>query len=381
MTAATHNPESGAEMDVALVVHDFDRNNGQGRYAIELTRRLRDRCRFTVYANTADPGALEGIVWERIPAWRRRHITAVFTFLAAVEARLIGRRHDLIHAQGLSSWRADVATVHMINAARVRRLSPARRRDRLFSQIVTPFERAFYRRRRLRHAIVMARMLGRELRQEYGWDRPLSVIPHGTDTEQFRPPADAAERGELRDRFRVPRDRWLWLFVGEAVKGLGQVIGQLPAFPQAHLLVVSRSQLAPFQEQARRLGVAERITFHGFEPRPELAYRAADAFVYPSAYDPFGMVATEAMASGLPVVVGCETGAAELVTAGVDGLLCDPAHPASLAAQLARLAADPAGAAKLGQAARATIRQHSWTACAEATLAVYRTVVETPRLS
>ncbi len=368
-------------MDVALVVHDFDRNNGQGRYCLELTRRLRDRCRFTLYANTADPTALEGIVWERIPAWRSRHITAVFTFLAAVEGRLLGRRHDLIHAQGLSSWRADVATVHMINAARVRQLAPARRRDRLFSRIVTPFERAFYRRRRLRHAIVMARGLERELREEYGWQKALHVIPHGTNTEQFRPPTEAAERAELRDRFRVPRDRWVWLFMGEAVKGLGQVIGQLPAFPQAHLLVVSRSQLAAFQEQARRLGVGDRITFHGFEPQPELAYRAADVFAYPSAYDPFGMVATEAMASGLAVVIGRETGAAELVTEGVDGLLCDPAQPAGLKAQLARLAADPEGAARLGQAARATIRRHSWEACAEATLGVYRTIVETPRLS
>ena len=368
-------------MDVALVVHDFDRNNGQGRYCIELTRRLRDRCRFTVYSNTADPDALEGIAWERIPAWRRRHLTAVFTFLVAVERRLPVRGHDVIHAQGLSSWRADVATVHMINAARARRLAPARRRDRLFSQIVTPFERAFYRRRRLRHAIVMARGLERELREEYGWDKPVHVIPHGTNTEQFRPPADAAERGSLRDRFRVPGDRWLWLFMGEAVKGLGLVIGQLPAFPQAHLLVVTRSATAPFQERARQLGLGDRITFHGFEARPELACRAADVFVYPSAYDPFGMVATEAMASGLAVVIGRETGAAELVTEGVDGLLCDPAQPAGLKAQLTRLAADPEGAARLGQAARATIRRHGWEACAEATLGVYCAAMETPRLS
>lgn len=368
-------------MDVALVIHDFDRNNGQGRYCIELTRRLRDRCRFTLYSNTADPAALEGIVWERISAWRQRHITAVFTFLVAVEARMAGRQHDLIHAQGLSSWRADVSTVHMINAARMRRLAPARRRDRLFSRLVTPFERAFYQRPRLRHAIVMARGLERELREEYAWNKPVSIIPHGTNTEQFRPPADLKERGELRDRFRVPRDRWVWLFMGEAVKGLGQVIDQLPAFPQAHLLVVTRSQLGAFQEQARRLGVSGRITFHGFEARPELAYRAADVFAYPSAYDPFGMVATEAMASGLAVVIGRETGAAELVTEGVDGLLCDPAEPSGLRAGLARLAADPDSAARLGQAARATIQRHSWEACAEATLGVYRTIGETPRLS
>ena len=368
-------------MDVALVVHDFDRNNGQGRYCIELVRRLRDRCRFTVYSNTADPEGLTGVVWRRVPAWRRRHVTAVFTFLAAAEGKLRGARHDLIHAQGLSSWRADLITVHMVNSARLRRLPPPRWKDRWFSAVVTPVERAFYRQRRARRAIVMARRLGVELAAEYGWDRPVSVIPHGTDIAQFRPVRDVAERAALRGRFNVPPDRWLWLFMGEAVKGLREAIAQLPAFPEAHLLVVSRSDMAAHIACAKRLGVAGRMTSHGFEPSPELAFRAADAFIYPSAYDPFGMVATEAMASGLPVVLGREMGAAELVRHGHDGLLCDPASASDLHAQLTRLAADPAESAALGRAARATILRHGWEVCAEATWGVYRSFAEIPRFS
>ena len=131
-------------MEVALVVHDFDRNNGQGRYCVELVRHLRDRCRFTVYSATADPAELAHVDWRPVPAWRGRHLTTVFTFLAGAELELRGARHDLVHAQGLSSWRADVITVHMVNAARLRRLPPAARsKDRLFSAIVTPLERAF----------------------------------------------------------------------------------------------------------------------------------------------------------------------------------------------------------------------------------------------
>lgn len=368
-------------MDVALVVHDFDRNNGQGRYCIELTKWLAERCRITVYSNTADPAALSGIHWQQVPAWRRRQLGVVLSFLASSEWKLHGAQHDLIHAQGLSSWRADVVTVHMINAARLRKLPMTRRRDRLFSTLVTPIERAFYRQRRLRHALVMGKGVARELAEEYGWDRPFSIIPHGTDTELFRPPTDGVERAELRRKFQVPGEGWVWLFMGEGAKGLRQVIEQLPTFPQAHLLVVTRSNLMPFIELARQLGVTEGITFSGFEPHPELAYRAADAFIYPSAYDPFGMVATEAMASALPVVLGRDMGAAELVTHGHDGLTCDPGKTLDLQAQIARLAADPAGANRLGQAARETIGRHSWKACAEATWQVYRQVVETRRLS
>ena len=369
-------------MEVALVVHDFDRNNGQGRYCVELVRHLRDRCRFTVYSATADRAELAGVDWRPVPSWRARHLTTVFTFLAGAELKLRGARHDLVHAQGLSSWRADVITVHMVHAARLRRLPAATRsKDRLFSAIVTPLERAFYQRRRARHAIVMGRRLGAELADEYGWDRPLSVIPHGTDAARFRPARDEEERAEARARYGLGDEGRTWLFMGEAVKGLREVIVQMPTFPQVRLLVVTRSVVDAHRALARQLGVAGRITFHGFEASPELAFRAADALIYPSAYDPFGMVATEAMASGLPVVLGREMGAAELVRHGHDGLLCDPTSPESLREQLGRLEADPATATIIGRAARATIGRHSWEVCAESTWSVYQSVVENQGLS
>ena len=369
-------------MEVALVVHDFDRNNGQGRYCVELVRHLRDRCRFIVYSNTADPEELAHIDWRPVPAWRGRHLTTVFTFLAGAERKLRGAQHDVVHAQGLSSWQADIITVHMVNAARLRRLPPAARsKDRLFSAIVTPLERAFYRQRRARHAIVMARRLGVELAEEYGWDRPVSVIPHGTDAVRFRPSHGKEERAEVRARYGLAEEGRTWLFMGEALKGLREVITQLPAFPRVRLLVVSRSAVDAHRALARQLGVAGRITFLGFDASPELAFRAVDAFIYPSAYDPFGMVATEAMASGLPVVLGREMGAAELVRHGHDGLLCDPMSPESLREQLGRLEADPATAATMGRTARATIGRHSWEVCAESTWAVYQSVAENQGLS
>jgi hypothetical protein len=89
--------------------------------------------------------------------------------------------------------------------------------------------------------------LEQEIRNEYGWSKPATVIYHGTDLTQFRPARNEAERLELRARFKVPADRWIWLFMGEAVKGLREVIDQLPAFPNAHLLVVSRSDLGPYR--------------------------------------------------------------------------------------------------------------------------------------
>ena len=110
-----------------------------------------------------------------------------------------------------------------------------------------------------------------------------------------------------------------------------------------------------------------------------MAYQAADAFVYPSGYDAFGLVVAEAMASGLPVVIGRSIGAAEWIVPEVNGLLCDPAQPNTLNDSLRWLLSDPQRARTVGQAARATVEQHGWDVCATETAAVYERVAKQRR--
>jgi glycosyltransferase involved in cell wall biosynthesis len=356
---------------VAFVIHDFDQTFGQGRYGIEIARFLASKYEFVVYSNTFSAPGIPGIRWVHVPTWRWNVVTTVFSFLPAAEYLVRRDKPDIIHCQGMTCWSADVITAHICNSARSRSGAMRQRRARWFIRLVTPLERWFYQQRRARHMIAISKVTALEIQSEYAWRRPFTVLHHGTNTGQFRPAASAAETTALRFQFGLPADRWVWLFVGEAVKGLRQVIDQLPHFPNAHLLAVTRSDLERYQTQARQLGVTQRITFWGYTPQPELAYRAADVFVYPSDYDPFGMVGSEAMATGLPVVLGKNIGVAELVLDGVNGLLCDPDHPESIREQLARLEADPARARMLGQAARETTLETSWQHNAEAVGKIY----------
>ena len=135
--------------------------------------------------------------------------------------------------------------------------------------------------------------------------------------------------------------------------------------------------MSAFEEQARTLGVSNRVRFHGFESTPPRAYHAADVFVYPSDYDAFGLVVAEAMAAALPVIAGDRIGAAEWITHQQNGLLCQAHDAASLRRQLDWLRADPIRARELGRAARAAAAQHTWDACADATAAVYEQVLTT----
>ncbi|MCC7373823.1 MAG: glycosyltransferase family 4 protein [Verrucomicrobiales bacterium] len=358
-------------MKIALVVHDFDPGLGQGRYAIELARRLGRRHQVEILANRF--GVAPETSWKFVPirAWRGNSLGTVFSFLLAAEREVRRRQVDLIHAQGLTCWSADVITAHVCNAARVLAQPPTTARGRLFPSLVIPMEARFYRQVRATHLIAISWAVAREVESHYGWRKEVSVIHHGVDTSEFRPPLDATERAAVRARYGLgPEDR-VWLFVGEARKGLSNVIRQLPGFPGVRLLAISRSAAGEYRALAANLGVGDRLVFHGPETEIALAYRAADAFVYPSTYDTFGMVVAEAMASEAPVVVGKAVGAAEWLTDGVDGLLVDPAAPSSLELALRRIESDPEGARSLGARARRRALEYSWDHQAALTERVY----------
>ena len=374
-TSAHATPQEstrGPSMKLALVVHDFDPGYGQGRYCLEIARRLSGRIPVEIHSNTWNAGVLPGVEWRRVPAWRLNAATTIASFLPFAERSL--RRHPatLVHAQGLSCWSADIVTAHICNAARRRHLAGSPLKTRILTSCITPLERAFYLHQHRANLIAVSAVVRREIETHYGWDGPVSVIHHGTDTERFRPVDSATERDTARARYDLPTGAWTWLFVGEAVKGLRETLQQMPAFPTARLLVITRSARGEYEALARRLGVADRVFLRGPETKLELAYRAADVFVYPAGYDSFALVAAEAMASGLPVVLGKPIGAAELVDNGQNGLLCNPLDPKSLQTHLSWIHSNPEAARQMGRAARCTLQRHTWVECIEATWDVYR---------
>jgi glycosyltransferase involved in cell wall biosynthesis len=109
----------------------------------------------------------------------------------------------------------------------------------------------------------------------------------------------------------------------------------------------------------------------------EKYYGSADVFVFPTFHDSFGMVISEAMASGLPVITNREAGAAELIEHGVSGWLTEkPWDVDQIADGLNILANDPVLRKRMGDAARKAIEPYTWDRCAEETMAVYHKVVE-----
>jgi glycogen(starch) synthase len=134
------------------------------------------------------------------------------------------------------------------------------------------------------------------------------------------------------------------------------------------------SYLAELQTQVDIEGVNDLVTLAGFVPDDELRsmLHRAGCVVIPSLYEPFGIVALEAMASGAPTVVARTGGLAEIVEGTGAGLLFEPGNPDQLATLIEETLTDPAAATSLQAKAEALVAdRYTWDAIAQGTLEVY----------
>lgn len=377
-------------MRIALVVHDYHRQGGHSRYCAELAERFARQHEVHVFANSFPPGsrlypqaAAEGLRLYFHPVWAQRS-TAIGTVLSFfLPATLALRRHgpfDIVHAQGFVSWQYDVLTAHICCAAwhaeRLRSGYALNWKEKLFDAIVMRLEAWLYPQRPTQPLIAISRRVAQDLDHFYGRREAVEIIPHGVDTGEFDGAQREQWRRETRSRLGLGPETFVALWVGDLRKGSQTAIEAVARNAGQILLTVSRNDPAPFAAIARSLGCEDRVRF--LPPTSEIAkyYAAADAFVFPTTYDAFGMVVLEAMAMELPVVVSASAGAAELIADGEQGLLLSSASDAeACAAHLKRLEQDPAFRRRIALAGAQRALAQSWDSVAEATLRVYRQAV------
>ena len=120
---------------------------------------------------------------------------------------------------------------------------------------------------------------------------------------------------------------------------------------QWRMVIAGNGDLARYEAQVRRLGLADRVTFPGWQDEPAVArlLGAADMLVLPSQAENQPISILNAMSAALPVVASNVGAIPEMVEDGESGLLVDPGDPAALAAALARLVGDPDARERMGK--------------------------------
>jgi glycosyltransferase involved in cell wall biosynthesis len=182
----------------------------------------------------------------------------------------------------------------------------------------------------------------------------------GVDIERFNPSyADPAVREELSGG---NPDKVLLLSVGRlaAEKQVEHILQVLDAVPNTHLAIVGDG---PHREKLESVFAGRSVTFTGYKSGEDLsrAYASSDIFMFPSStIETFGLVAAEAMASGLSTVNSRVGGVPELIENGVNGYYFEPGDHATMIEQVRDLVENPEKRSAMGKAARERACQLSW---------------------
>ncbi len=212
----------------------------------------------------------------------------------------------------------------------------------------------------------------------------IDIVPNGVAAAPF----DALEGVELsafRERW-ASRDERIIFNVGRFVleKGAHLIVEAAPRVlaqvPQAKFILAGTGSMSDqVKRRAQELGVADRVIVAGFisDADRDRLLRVADTAVFPSLYEPFGIVALEAMAAKCPVVVSDVGGLGEVVRHEVTGITVYPDNVESLAWGILRTLQDPVAAKKRATRAYRMVKEdYSWDHIARKTIEVYERIVQ-----
>lgn len=223
-----------------------------------------------------------------------------------------------------------------------------------------------FRGKRFRRLIAISRSISEEFQQYHNVpsDR-IRVIPNGVDITRFTPELRPWARKSVFAELGFPEESFLLLFVGHEFrrKGLAPLIRALPKVEAGNnkivLVALGRDNPTPYRRLAEECGVLDKVCFMGTRPDVETYMAAADLFVFPTDYEPFGLVGLEAMASGTPVLAPGIDGIVEYLKDGVNGLFIKR-EPEDIAEKISSLLGDAERRRAMGKEARKTAERFSW---------------------
>jgi glycosyltransferase involved in cell wall biosynthesis len=214
-------------------------------------------------------------------------------------------------------------------------------------------------------------------------DSKVKIIPNGIDTNKY---GGSVDKGTVRARYGVQPHEKLILCIGRLVpqKGIEYLINAVPIVarrhPEAKFVIAGDGWYRDHLEWlANNTGQRWRITFTGFISDQDLfaLTKSADVLVVPSVYEPFGIVALEGMAAGVPVVASQVGGLPDFIQHDRTGVLTYPRNPESIAWGIDHILSNPGHAEWLVKNAGEVVQKaYSWDAIAKSTGDLYEEVGE-----
>ncbi len=258
------------------------------------------------------------------------------------------------------------------------------------SEVVSHFEQAMAQ--NANRVITVSYAMQEDL-TKHGWQpSKISVVWNGVDPERYNPRRCKREAVQaIREKYNIPLDWNMILFVGRLtwVKSVRNLLQAMPSvlkeYPNTKLVILGKGdEQTDIVETSDRLGIKDKIVYRfDFIPEAEriLHYAASDVCVFPSVYEPFGIVSLEAMAMEKPVVVGARgvVGFREqVINSGTDqnGVHVNGEDPSDIAWGLKEVLRDPETAQNWGENGRKRVLEYfTWRKVADETLKIYESLL------
>lgn len=230
--------------------------------------------------------------------------------------------------------------------------------------------------------IVNSNYMKNELQRLFGLPyEKINVVPNGVNTNLF---SEVERDYDFRRQYAMDNEKII-LFMGRLVyeKGIQNLISAMPKilanYHDAKLIIAGKGgMIDELRAQVNSLGLGNKVYFTGYlnSKNVQKMYKCADISVFPSTYEPFGIVALEAMLSGTPVVVSDIGGLNEIVDHGINGMKSYAGNPNSLADSILTLLFDPKLCSDVVKNAQAKVKtDYNWQKIAQDTHFTYQKAI------
>ncbi len=373
---------------IAIVSPEVGPGAGVPHYWLSVAKELSLNHEVHIFTARTANARLPGVRYHIVPEFSFGWLIPHLSFYVAIRLRflfsmLLGPRGGFDHVLGIGALTpfADVATVHFVQARELtlqregvfpapHPLAGVANVDyTLYGRIMSWMGARFYSHSNA-SIVAISESVKQDLAEFEGAPlASITVVPNGVDIHRFSPANRGRFRAVTRQELKLSDTDVAVLFVGNSWgrKGLRCAIEAIcgPGREHVRLLVVGDGELQGFIDG---LGpdVVRRITFIGSRfSSVEQYYAAADVFLLPTIYEPFGLVILEALASGLPSIFSASAGASEWLEDGVDAVfLQDPLDGLEARAALDSIITNPEFAARLSANGRLKAQQMQWSAVA-----------------
>jgi UDP-glucose:(heptosyl)LPS alpha-1,3-glucosyltransferase len=350
-------------MNIGLVIFNADpQRGGAERYTADIAAALAARGHQVNLISTRFGPPIAGVNFVTLDAKAPTRAGRYPIFLNSLDTHLRGQKYDLIHSM-LPVRHCDIYHPHagMAKASLESHLSRPSAPSRALAQLANRLNR----KRQLFAMVEDALINGPDkpfvislsdyvkamiLKHYPNISSQLVKLFNGTDLTAFDPTSHLAGRQFVRKRFKIPQDATVALTIAQHFerKGMAEVISAAANLAKTSpaaaptILVVGQDDPNRSRDQAKRLGVIDKMIFAGQTDRVADFYAASDFFVLPTRHDSCSLVVLEALSMGLPVISTVFNGACEIMRDGEHGfVLSNPADVGALTTAMGQLM-DPA---------------------------------------